>query len=99
MMPLPARAYLDVKDVTSFMMATFDLACCAYEVLQTGGRQADLMIVAGRVSQKMGPILRQIYDQMPEPKWVIAMGFVHPPAAQRRHGLLALTAMRRMARA
>ncbi|HET8960583.1 NADH-quinone oxidoreductase subunit NuoB, partial [Nocardioides sp.] len=37
-------------------------------------RQADLMIVAGRVSQKMAPVLRQIYDQMPEPKWVLAMG-------------------------
>jgi NADH-quinone oxidoreductase subunit B len=37
-------------------------------------RQADLMIVAGRVSQKMGPVLRQLYDQMPAPKWVIAMG-------------------------
>ena len=37
-------------------------------------RQADLMIVAGRVSQKMAPVLRQIYDQMLEPKWVIAMG-------------------------
>jgi NADH-quinone oxidoreductase subunit B len=37
-------------------------------------RQADLMIVAGRVSQKMSPVLRQIYDQMPDPKWVIAMG-------------------------
>jgi NADH-quinone oxidoreductase subunit B len=37
-------------------------------------RQADLMIVAGRVSQKMAPVLRQIYDQMPNPKWVLAMG-------------------------
>ena len=37
-------------------------------------RQADLMIVSGRVSQKMAPVLKEIYDQMPEPKWVIAMG-------------------------
>ncbi|MEV4074701.1 NuoB/complex I 20 kDa subunit family protein [Nonomuraea fuscirosea] len=71
--------------------ATFGLACCAIELMATGGphydlarfgmerasaspRQADLMIVAGRVSQKMAPVLRQIYDQMAEPKWVISMG-------------------------
>src|SRR3984885_365216 len=71
--------------------ATFGLACCAIELMMTGGprhdlarfgmektgstpREADLMIVAGRVSQKMAPVLRQIYDQMPEPKWVISMG-------------------------
>jgi NADH-quinone oxidoreductase subunit B len=44
------------------------------EVFRASPRQADLMIVAGRVSQKMAPVLRQIYDQMPEPKWVLAMG-------------------------
>jgi NADH-quinone oxidoreductase subunit B len=44
------------------------------EVFRASPRQADLMIVAGRVSQKMAPVVRQIYDQMPEPKWVIAMG-------------------------
>jgi NADH-quinone oxidoreductase subunit B len=44
------------------------------EKLANTPRQADLMIVAGRVSQKMAPVLRQIYDQMPDPKWVIAMG-------------------------
>ncbi len=71
--------------------ATFGLACCAIEMMATGGshydiarlgmevfraspRQADVMIVAGRVSQKMAPVLRQVYDQMMEPKWVISMG-------------------------
>ncbi len=71
--------------------ASFGLACCAIEMMATGGahydisrlgmevfraspRQADVMIVAGRVSQKMAPILRQVYDQMMEPKWVISMG-------------------------
>ncbi len=75
----------------SLMPATFGLACCAIEMMGTGGphydlarvgmevfraspRQADLMIVAGRVSQKMAPVLRQIYDQMMEPKWVLSMG-------------------------
>ena len=60
------------------MMATgagrYDLARFGMEVFRPSPRQADLMIVAGRVSQKMAPVLRQIYDQMPEPKWVIAMG-------------------------
>ena len=75
----------------SFWPATFGLACCAIEMMTSGGprydlarfgmevfraspRQADLMIVAGRVSQKMAPVLRQIYDQMAEPKYVLAMG-------------------------
>src|SRR5438105_12587439 len=60
------------------MMATgasrYDLARFGAEVFRASPRQADVMIVAGRVSQKMAPVLRQIYDQMPEPKWVIAMG-------------------------
>jgi NADH-quinone oxidoreductase subunit B len=76
---------------SSLWPATFGLACCAIEMMTTGGpkydlgrfgmevfraspRQADLMIVAGRVSQKMAPVLRQIYDQMVEPKWVLSMG-------------------------
>jgi NADH-quinone oxidoreductase subunit B len=60
------------------MMATgasrFDVARFGAEVFRASPRQADLMIVAGRVSRKMAPVLRKIYDQMPEPKWVIAMG-------------------------
>jgi NADH-quinone oxidoreductase subunit B len=52
----------------------YDLSRFGMEVFRASPRQADLMIVAGRVSQKMAPVLRQIYDQMPEPKWVLAMG-------------------------
>jgi NADH-quinone oxidoreductase subunit B len=51
-----------------------DLARFGMEKTGATPRQADLMIVAGRVSQKMAPVLRQIYDQMPDPKWVISMG-------------------------
>ena len=60
------------------MMATsasrFDMARFGSELFRASPRQSDLMIVAGRVSQKMAPVLREVYDQMPEPKWVIAMG-------------------------
>ena len=75
---------------SSLWYMLFGLACCAIEMMQTGGprsdldrfgavpratpRQSDLMIVAGRLSRKMAPALRRIYDQMPEPKWVISMG-------------------------
>jgi NADH-quinone oxidoreductase subunit B len=52
----------------------YDLGRWGMEVFRASPRQADLMIVAGRVSQKMAPVLRQIYDQMTEPKWVLSMG-------------------------
>ena len=69
---------------------TFGLACCAVEMMHTGAsrydldrfgvvfraspRQSDVMIVAGTLTNKMAPALRQVYDQMPEPRWVISMG-------------------------
>ena len=60
------------------MMATgaahYDTGRFGMEVFRASPRQADIMIVAGRVSQKMAPVLRQVYDQMMEPKWVISMG-------------------------
>jgi NADH-quinone oxidoreductase subunit B len=52
----------------------YDLARFGMEVFRASPRQADLMIVAGRVSQKMAPVLRTIYDQMAAPKWVLSMG-------------------------
>lgn len=69
---------------------TFGLACCAVEMMQTAAsrydldrfgavfrpspRQSDVMIVAGTLTNKMAPVLRRVYDQMPDPKWVISMG-------------------------
>jgi NADH-quinone oxidoreductase subunit B len=54
--------------------AHYDLSRFGMEVFRASPRQADIMIVAGRVSQKMAPVLRQVYDQMMEPKWVLSMG-------------------------
>jgi NADH-quinone oxidoreductase subunit B len=60
------------------MMATqgahYDMARFGMELMRASPRQSDLMIVAGRVSRKMAPVLRRLYDQMPAPKWVLAMG-------------------------
>ncbi len=82
---------LDYCRSYSIWPVTFGLACCALEMMATGGarydiarfgyeafrpspRQADLMIIAGTVTHKMAPIVKRLYDQMPCPKYVIAMG-------------------------
>lgn len=75
---------------SSLWPVTFGLACCAIEMMAAGAskydldrlgiifratpRQSDLMIVAGTLTRKMAPVVKKVYDQMPEPKWVIAMG-------------------------
>jgi NADH-quinone oxidoreductase subunit B len=61
-------------EMMSIVSARYDVARFGSEVFRSSPRQADLLIVSGRVSHKMSAPLRQIYDQMLEPKWVIAMG-------------------------
>lgn len=72
--PMPFGTSCCGIELMSTLSSTYDLARFGAEVVRFSPRQCDLLIVAGTITTKMGPVLRTIYDQMLEPKWVIAMG-------------------------
>lgn len=72
--PLPFATSCCGIEFMATMASTYDLARFGSERLSFSPRQADLLIVAGTISKKLGPVLRQVYEQMAEPKWVISMG-------------------------
>ena len=72
--PLPLGLACCGVEMLAAQTAHYDLSRFGMALTRASPRQSDLMIVAGRVTHKMAPLLRQLYDQMPDPKWVIAMG-------------------------
>lgn len=72
--PMPFGLACCAIEMMAVVAPRYDLARFGAEVFRFSPRQSDLMIVAGTLTYKMAPVARRIYDQMPEPKWVIAMG-------------------------
>ena len=74
MWPLLSGLACCAIEMMAAQAADYDMSRFGMELMRASPRQADLLIVAGRVTRKMAPVLRRLYDQMAEPKWVIAMG-------------------------
>ena len=74
MWPLLSGLACCAIEMMSAQASHYDMSRFGMELMRASPRQSDLLIVAGRVTNKMAPVLRRLYDQMPEPKWVISMG-------------------------
>ena len=74
MWPLLSGLACCAIEMMSTQASHYDMSRFGMELMRASPRQSDLLIVAGRVTRKMAPVLRRLYDQMPSPKWVIAMG-------------------------
>lgn len=72
--PMPFGTACCAIEMMATLSSRYDLARFGAEVIRFSPRQSDLLLVSGRISLKMMPVLRRIYEQMPEPKWVISMG-------------------------
>ena len=72
--PMPFGTACCAIEMMATLASKFDLSRFGAEAIRFSPRQSDLLIVSGRISIKMMPVLKKIYDQMPDPKWVISMG-------------------------
>ena len=72
--PMPFGTACCAIEMMSTLSSRYDMSRFGYEVVRFSPRQSDLLIVAGTITDKMAPVLKRIYDQMPDPKWVVSMG-------------------------